>query len=153
MERPALRRIGNLRLVTSSFPGWPDDPFAVRDRLCASLGQGEAAPYGPVQIWFAHAPDRQQSPSLWPCQVGTAITGMARPGANLLVEDFRNLAGYSRDHLGPLADLAHTWEELRDLANRWKQTLRPYWRVCLGRRRLSDGNLLPVCSVGIFVDV
>ncbi|GDY11544.1 hypothetical protein LBMAG53_04210 [Planctomycetota bacterium] len=154
---PVLRRDGNLRLAGLPVPGYPDDPetLCTAARVLAETGGGE--PYGPPLLWFSSPPD-ERPVSTWDTLVGTAITGMARPGAiapggqRLAVEDYRDLRAFVVAHTGPIRDLARSWSKAADAAKKQGYRVRPYWRLALLHRRLADGNLHPVAEVSVFID-
>ena len=157
MSDPVLRRDGNLRLAGLPVPGYPDDPFALgaAARSLAEAGGGE--PYGPPLLWFSSPPD-ERPVATWDAVVGSAITGMARPGAiaaggqRLVIEDYRDLRALVVPHAGPIRELARTWGRAADAARKQGYRVRPYWRLALLHRRLADGNLHPVAEVSVFID-
>jgi hypothetical protein len=115
------------------------------------LDDQEIDAYGPSTIWLATSPVDIPIAS-WDCQVGLACTGLPRPVDGMLIEDYRQLVALSQPHPGPILDLPRTWQRLHDHGRSLGHRLRPYWRVCLRRRRLADGNLLPVADVAVFLD-
>ena len=77
---------------------------------------------------------------------------MPRPGEGVMIEDYRQLVALSQPHQGAIRDLPRTWQRLHDHGRSLGHRLRPYWRISLRRRRLADGNLLPVADVAVFLD-
>ena len=151
MPEPLLKKEGNLRFASLPAPGYPADPWQLADRVRELLDEQEIDSYGPVTLLFANAVIDEPA-SAWECQVGLAITGMARPMHGMLVEDYRNLVALSLPHQGPIRDLPLTWRALRDHGRSLGRQVRPYWRLALRDRRLADGNLLPVADVAVFLD-
>jgi hypothetical protein len=157
MPDPKLVHEGNLRLACLTGMGWPGDPLAVGDAIVRLLDEQGIAHQGPLQVFLANDPGTEP-PGAWECHVGWAVTGMPRPGSTtpdgqrLLIEDYRQLDALSLAHAGPVADLPATWTRLREHAQGLGYRLRPYWRVALRRRRLADGNLLPLAEVAVFLD-
>ena len=151
MPEPLLKREGNLRFVGLASPGWPADPQALAAEVLRRLDGLEATPYGPATLLFSQSP-AEGAPETWECQVGTAITGLppAVPGAQ--VEDYRGLYALSLPHAGSVRDLPATWRRLTEHARGLGYRVRPYWRLALRRRRLADGNLLPVADAAVFLD-
>jgi hypothetical protein len=107
-------------------------------------------PYGPTTILLNLPPEGL--PTAWECQVGTAITGLARPGDGMAIEDYRGLYALTQVHQGTIRDIASTHRRLADHGRSLGRGVRPYWRVALWRRRLADGNLLPATEVSVFLD-
>jgi hypothetical protein len=152
VPEPTPCRDGNLRFAGIMSPGWPADPeelVAEVKRLLA--GQSGIEPYGPAALLFS-VPPSDLPPQRWECQVGTAITGLARSMGAMAVEDYRQLQGWALAHAGPVRTLGETWARLDAHVRSRGGRLRPYWRLALRRRRLADGNLLPVAEVAVFVD-
>lgn len=152
MPEPKLSRDGNLRFAGLSSAGYPADADALHADVLAALAGSQAKPYGALTLWFSLPPE-DTPPAQWDCQVGTAITGLPPGGTNLLVEDYRNLLALSLPHAGAVREIPLTWRRLVDHAKRMTLgTVRPYWRLALRRRRMPDGNPLPVAEVAIFLD-
>lgn len=151
MAEPLLKKEGNLRFASFAVAGYPVDPWALADRVRNLLDDQEIDTYGPVTLLFANS-IVEEPPSAWECQVGLAITGLARPTDGMLVEDYRNLVALSLPHQGPIADLPRTWGTLSDHGRSLGRQVRPYWRLALRDRRLADGNLLPVADVAVFLE-
>ncbi len=151
MADPVLRSDGNLRFAGFARSGYPEDAEALVARARALLvGQEGVESYGPATILVSLPPD--DLPAAWECQVGTAITGMARPAEGLAIEDYRGLYALTLVHQGTVRDLAATHRRLADHGRSLGRGVRPYWRVALCRRRLADGNLLPATEVSVFLD-
>ena len=153
---PKLTREGNLRLACLAGNGWPADPLLVGASLRRSLADQGGSPYGPVQLFVAGAPG-DEPPAGWEVHLGTAVSGMPRPGAlvdgqRVMVEDYRDLVALSIAHHGPVRELGQTWRRLADHGTALGHRLRPYWRVSLRRRQLADGNILPASEVAVFLD-
>ncbi len=151
MAEPLLKTEGNLRFASLPSAGYPGDPWLLGDRVRDLLDEQEIDTYGALTVWFPTAPG-DAAPGTWECQVGLAMTGMARPSDGLLIEDYRNLVALSLAHTGPLRDLPLTWRTLHDHGRSLGRQVRPYWRLALRDRRLADGNLLPVADVAVFLD-
>lgn len=151
MSEPLLKTEGNLRFASLASAGYPADPWLLADRVHELLDEQEIDTYGPVTIWFSGAPG-ETLPNAWECQVGVAITGMARAQQGMLIEDYRGLIALSLPHNGALRDLPQTWRKLHDHGRSLGRQVRPYWRLALRDRRLADGNLLPVADVAVFLD-
>ncbi len=157
MNEPTLAEEGNLRLAAVALPGWPADPVRETAAVTAALAGGSVSPYGASLLWFAMPPG-DEPPARWECACGSAITGLTRAGMNLpdgrrlLIEDYRDLRALSLPHAGPVRAVPETWKRLEAVARNRNARLRPYWRVALRRKRLADGNLLPVTEVSIFLD-
>lgn len=151
MSEPLLKPEGNLRFASLAMLGYPDNPWAFAERVRAVLDEQDIDSYGPVTMWFSGSPS-ELVPEAWECQVGLAITGMARPRDGVLIEDYRQLVALSLPHLGPIRELPQTWRKLHDHGRSLGRQVRPYWRLALRDRRLADGNLLPVADVAVFLD-
>lgn len=151
MSEPLLKAEGNLRFASLSSAGYPPDPWLLADRVRDLLDEQEIDTYGPVTVWFPTGPGDAE-PNAWECQIGVAMTGMARAMNGLLIEDYRNLVALSLPHNGPLRDITQTWRRLHDHGRSLGRQVRPYWRLALRDRRLADGNLLPVADVAVFLD-
>jgi hypothetical protein len=151
VAEPLLKREGNVRLVTRTLRGYPDDVLGVVAEVRAQLATTALVPYGPATVLMTLPPDEQPC-SAWECQVGCAVTGQPVRIANLAVEDYRALYALSLPHSGPIRQLAQTYAKLAAHATSMSYRVRPYWRVALRARRLADGNLLPVCDVAVFID-
>lgn len=156
MPDPKLTREGNLRLACIAGNGWPADPLLAAEGLRETVAAQGASAYGPVQLFLAGAPGGEP-PAAWEVHLGLAVSGMPRPGAliagqRVMVEDYRDLVALSMPHHGPVRELAQTWRRLADHGNALGHRLRPYWRVCLRRRQLADGNILPATEVAVFLD-
>jgi hypothetical protein len=151
MVDPAVRNDGNLRFAGIHCPGYPVDPDAVAERVRSGLrGQEGVATYGPTVLLFSLPP--HDHPSGWECQVGTAVTGLPRPPAGMAVEDYHALRALVLPHTGAIRDLDATHRRLVEHGRTLGHTIRPYWRLTLGRKRLADGNALPAAEVSVFVD-
>lgn len=151
MSEPLLKTEGNLRFASLASVGYPADPWQLAERVHELLDEQEIDTYGPVMLWFAGAPT-DILPQAWECQVGVAITGMARSQHGMLIEDYRNLVALSLPHSKAIRDLPQTWRTLHDHGRSLGRQVRPYWRLALRDRRLADGNLLPVADVAVFLD-
>ena len=151
MPDPLLKKEGNLRFASLASVGYPVDPWQLADRVRELLDEQEIDSYGPVTLLFANA-QADEPPGAWECQVGLAITGMARPTQGMLIEDYRGLVALSLPHQGPIRELGRTWRTLHDHGRSLGKQVRPYWRLALRDRRLADGNLLPVADVAVFLD-
>jgi hypothetical protein len=151
MVEPSLTHEGNLRLAGFPLTGYPEDPVTLGQRLRTILDEQDIDPYGPVSVWFAGSPEHE-GPDRWEGLVAVACTGFPRPQAGMLVEDYRRLSALSLPHHGPITDLPRTWRRLMDHGQSLGHRLRPYWRLSLRARRLSDGNLLPMADVSVFLD-
>lgn len=152
MADPKLTREGNLRIAGLAVEGYPDDAEASHAQVLARIATTQARAYGPVQMWFSLPPE-DLPPARWSGQVGSAITGLPGTGTGLLVEDYRNLLALSLPHAGPIRELPITWRRLIEHARRLTLgTPRPYWRLQLRRRRMPDGNPLPIAECAIFLD-
>lgn len=148
---PVLTREGNLRFAAIASAGYPADPAALHAEVLRLLAGQEAEPYGAVTLLFS-VPPEDRAPPAWECQVGTPITGLARPMGAMVIEDYRQLTSLSLPHAGPVRELPATWRRLEAHARAAGQRLRPYWRLALRDRRLADGNLLPIAEAAVFVD-
>ena len=151
MADPLLKTEGNVRFASVTTPGYPLDPWALAERVRGLLDEQEIDSYGPVTLLFGNT-IAEETPDRWECQVGVAITGLARPTQGMLIEDYRNLVALSLPHQGPIRDLVTTWKKLHDHGRSLGKQVRPYWRLCLRDRRLADGNLLPVADAAVFVE-
>ena len=157
MSEPKLMRDGNLRLACLSGLGWPADPLAVGGIVRELTKAQGGSPYGAVQVFIAGAPD-DEPPGAWECHVGSACSGMPKPGGQtadgqrLMIEDYRNLVALVLPHRGPARDLGLTWRRLAEHGKTLGHRLRPYWRVVLRRRQLADGNIQPATDVSVFLD-
>jgi hypothetical protein len=151
VAEPTLAREGNLRLASLASRGYPIDPFALAHEVARLLEGQEVEAYGATTV-LVSLPPEDQPPAAWECQVGTAITGLARPIGPLLVEDYRQLRALSLPHAGPIKDLPATWRRLAEKARAMGGGVRPYWRIALRNRRLADGNMLPSADVSVFLD-
>jgi hypothetical protein len=143
-------RLGNLRLAGIACTGYPDDPWSASRRVHEELQEQGFTPQGAVQIWFSLPPDGD--PATWHGTIGHPFVGLARPTAELVIEDYRDLRSLSLPHPGPIAELGLSHQQLQSEAGRQRARLRPYWRVSLARQALSDGSLLPQATVSVFVD-
>ncbi|MFW5829330.1 MAG: hypothetical protein ACOCXA_03625 [Planctomycetota bacterium] len=150
MTTASIERVGNLRLAGIACAGYPAEPWSLMERVEALLAPQEVTIYGPAQLWFSLPPDG--GPDTWSCTIGRAIIGLARPGAELVVEDFADLHALSQSHMAAIDELALSHRALQEEAHRRKVRTRPYWRVALARQRLSDGGLLPQATVSVFLD-
>ncbi len=151
MPDPVFRSDGNLRFAAFAQAGYPEDPEALAARARALLvGQDGVATYGPSTVLVSLPPD--ELPQAWECQVGTPITGLARPSEGLAIEDYRGLYALTLVHQGSIRELASTHRRLADHGRSLGHGVRPYWRIALWRRRLADGNLLPATEVSVFLD-
>ena len=152
MAEPTVCRDGNLRFAGINAPGWPRDPLALVAEVKRILqAQPEIEAYGPASLLFS-VPPTDLAPHQWECQVGTAITGLARSMGPMAVEDYRQLHGWALSHSGPVTNLGLTWARLEAHVKGRGGRLRPYWRLSLRNRRLADGNLLPSAEVAVFLD-
>jgi hypothetical protein len=151
MSEPLLKSEGNLRFASLASVGYPGDPWLLAERVHELLDEQEIDAYGPLLVWFPGAPGETLA-SAWECQVGVAITGMARSQQGMLIEDYRHLVALSLPHSGAIRDLPQTWRKLHDHGRSLGRQVRPYWRLALRDRRLADGNLLPVAEVAVFLD-
>jgi hypothetical protein len=150
MAEPSLKREGNLRFAGVASPGFPTDALATADEVKRSMdGQGLSF-IGPASLLFAMPPDSH--PREWPCQVGTALIGLARPAEGIAIEDYHGLLALTLPHLGPIAEIGAVHRRLSEHARAIGYRIRPYWRVSLWRRRLADGNLMPATEVSVFLD-
>lgn len=151
MAEPALKKEGNLRFAGLTTAAYPDEPFALVAEVKRRLAGQNVDTYGPTTVLMALPPERT-GPEAWECQVGTAVTGLARPERLMTIEDYRQLTSLSLVHHGAIRDLASTWQKLSEHANATGRRLRPYWRVWLRQRLLADGNRLPATEVSVFLD-
>jgi hypothetical protein len=151
MPEPLLKKEGNLRFASIAAPGYPLDPWALAEQVRTLLDAQEIDTYGPVTLLFSNGLI-DLAPDAWECQVGVAITGLARPTGGMLIEDYRNLVALSLPHNGPIRELPRTWRTLHDHGRSLGKQVRPYWRLALRDRRLADGNLLPVADVAVFLE-
>ncbi len=151
MPEPLLKKEGNLRFASVAAPGYPLDPWALAEQVRTLLDEQEIDTYGPVTLLFSNGLI-DLAPDAWECQVGVAITGLARPTGGMLIEDYRNLVALSLPHSGPIRELPRTWRTLHDHGRSLGKQVRPYWRLALRDRRLADGNLLPVADVAVFLE-
>ena len=62
------------------------------------------------------------------------------------------MAGKRHPHAGPIRDLDSTHRRLVEHARTLGHVVRPYWRLALWRKRLADGNALPLAEVTVFVE-
>nr|MBA3684624.1 hypothetical protein [Planctomycetota bacterium] len=132
MADPVLRSDGNLRFAGFAQPGYPEDPEALVERARTLLaGQDGVETYGPATILVSLPPE--EMPPTWECQVGIAITGLARPAEGLAIEDYRALYALTLVHQGTIRDLAATHRRLADHGRSLGRGVRPYWRVALWR--------------------
>lgn len=153
---PKLTREGNLRLACLAAAGWPADPLLAAEGLRQAVAGPEVGCHGPVQVFVAGAPG-DEPPAAWEVHLGIAVTGMPRPGLThdgqrVLIEDYRDLVALTLPHHGPVRELGRTWKRLADHGAALGHRLRPYWRVCLRRRQLADGSILPASEVAVFLD-
>jgi hypothetical protein len=155
VPEPKLAKEGNLRVAGLPCTGYPADPDAIHAQVLALLAGSQAKPYGPVMLWFVHGPEETPS-SQWDCLVGTSITGLppaSAANAGMMTEDYRALLALTLPHAGPICELPITWRRLVDHAQRLNLgTVRPYWRLNLRRRRMPDGNPLPIAEAAIFLE-
>ena len=151
MADPRMRYEGNLRLASSHSEGYPRDIEHIFDLVLDDISEQSITPYGPAVLFFNLPPD-DQGPSQWPCQLGTAITGLGRASERVYIEDYRSLHALVLNHMAPIKDLGSTYRRLRDHALAMGFRVRPYWRVALRKQRLADGNLFPQCEVSVFLD-
>lgn len=149
-QEPVLRREGNLRFAGRASMGYPEDPEASCARVRTLLADQDLRLLGPATLLFTLPPDGP--PSSWECSTGLAMVGLARPVGDLLIEDYAGLYAATLPHHGPISDLPGTHRRLVEHVKAMGRTLRPYWRVALWRRRLADGNPLPVAEVSVFID-
>lgn len=151
MAEPTLRHDGNLRFAGTVHPGYPADAEGEAERVRALFaGQEGVAAYGPPTILFTLPP--HDAPASWECSVGVTLTGLARPPAGVQIEDYARLDALVLPHTGPIRELDATYRRLVERARVLGHPLRPYWRLQLWRKRLADGNALPLAEVSVFVD-
>lgn len=150
MAEPLLRREGNLRFAGLACPGYPEDPWAICAEVRRLLAGEKVDFIGPPTLLFSLPP--QGAAADWECQVGLALSGLPAPRGTLAIEDYSQLSALSLPHPGPIADLAATHRRLADHGRSLGHQVRPYWRLALRRRRLADGNGLPVSEVAVFLD-
>jgi len=151
MPDPTVRTDGNLRFAGVALAGYPADAEAVAARVRSVVeSQTGVASYGPATLLFTLPPHGH--PEEWECQVGVAVTGLPRPLQDVQVEDYHALQALVLPHGGPIRDLDTTHRRLVEHARTLGHVVRPYWRVALCRKRLADGNALPVAEVSVFVD-
>ena len=151
MADPRMRFEGNLRLASTHSDAYPPDVEYMYDLVLDDISEQPLNPYGPIQIYFNLPPD-EQGPANWPCQIGTACTGLGRASEHVYLEDYRNLHALVLNHMGPIKDMSQTYRRLRDHALAMGFRVRPYWRIALRRQQLADGNLYPQCEVSVFLD-
>ncbi len=154
MADPKLRFEGNLRFASIGHDGCPLNAQDLwQDIVSTLVEKADTAVecYGPPVILFT-LPADDEPISNWPCQVGTAITGLTTQQPPLFIEDYRNLYSLSAPHMDALADLHLTYKQLANHARALGYSLRPYWRLSLRRTRLADGGILPAAEVSVFVD-
>lgn len=152
VSEPKLTREGNLRFAGLSQVGYPLDPETLISEVHKRLAVTPARAHGASLLWFSLPPEAGP-PDRWDCQAGTAVVGLPGAGAGLLVEDYRNLLALSLPHAGPVRELSITWRRLIEHARRLSLgTVRPYWRLALRRRRMPDGNPLPLSELAVFLD-
>ena len=151
MAEPRMNYDGNLRLASMHSDGFPKDPENCNELVLDEICEQSVNPYGAIQIFFNLPPD-DEGPESWPCQIGSAITGLGRASASVFIEDYRGLHSLSLPHLSSIKTIANTYQRLRDHAQAMGFRIRPYWRVSLKRNRLADGNILPACDVSVFLD-
>lgn len=154
MTEPKMHFDGNLRLASTHSDGYPADPEASCELVLEEISEQAVNPYGAIQIFFNLPPDASEgsAPDSWPCQVGSAITGLGRASSAVFIEDYRGLHALSLTHMASIKTLANTYQRLRDHAQAMGFRIRPYWRIALKRSRLADGNILPACEVSVFLD-
>lgn len=151
MVDPVVRNDGNLRFAGIQSPGYPADAEALAVQVRAGLaGQEGVATYGPTVLLFILPPHGH--PDGWECQVGCAVSGLPRPAAGTTVEDYHALRALVLPHSGAIRDLDATHRRLVEHGRTLGHTIRPYWRLSLGRKRLADGNALPTAEVAVFLD-
>lgn len=151
MADPTLRSEGNLRFAGVARTGYPVDAEALADRVRGLVeGQPGVASHGPAALLFTLPP--HGNPDEWECQVGVAVTGLPRPVQDVQVEDYHALHAVVLPHSGPIRDLDSTHRRLVEHARTLGHVVRPYWRLSLCRKRLADGNALPLAEVAVFVD-
>lgn len=151
MADPTLRRDGNLRFAGVARPGYPVDASALAERVRGLVeAQVGVISQGPPTLLFTLPPHGH--PSEWECQVGVAVSGLPRPVEDVQVEDYHALQAVVLAHSGPIRDLDTTHRRLVEHARVLGRVVRPYWRLSLWRKRLADGNALPLAEVAVFVD-
>lgn len=151
MPDPVLRSEGNLRFAGVARSGYAHDAEALVERVRSLMeAQPGVACYGPVSLLFTLPPHGH--PETWECQVGLAVTGLPRPVQDVQVEDYHALQAAVLPHAGPIRDLDSTHRRLVEHVRTLGHVVRPYWRVALARKRLADGNVLPLAEVAVFVD-
>jgi len=150
MAEPTLKREGNLRFAGIAAVGYPADAKRLGEQVRRELDGGELAPYGPVMLLFSLPPDGP--PGTWDCQIGTAVIGLPRPVGRVAIEDYRGLYALSLPHAGAIRQLPESHHRLVEHARGLGYHARPYWRLALCRRRLADGNCLPISELSIFLD-
>ncbi len=151
MAEPIVRREGNLRFAGAACAGYPEDPLALAAAARSAMRDQSIRCLGPATLLFHVAP-HDEPPARWECRVGTAIVGLAKPTAELAIEDFLDLHALILPHAGPIADLPATHRRLVEHARALGARVRPYWRLALARRRQADGNILPAAEVAVFLD-
>lgn len=151
MADPRMRFEGNLRLASSHSDGYPRQIEHIYDLVLDDIAEQPVNPYGPIVLFFNLPPD-DQGPDAWPCQVGTAVTGLGRASEAVYIEDYRGLHALVLNHMSPIKNIAATYRRLRDHALAMGFRVRPYWRIALRRQRLADGHLYPQCEVSVFLD-
>lgn len=151
MADPNVRREGNCRFAALACEGLPANIERTYLDARSALEDQRIQLYGPPSVLFS-LPADDDPPSRWPCQIGSAIIGLARNRDGLFIEDYRQLQALSLPHMDSTERLGDTYRRLADhaRANGWR--VRPYWRLALRRRRLADGNLLPTAEVSVFLD-
>lgn len=151
MPDPTQRSEGNLRFAGVGRAGYPADAEALAGRVRGLVeAQPGVASYGPATLLFTLPP--HDHPGAWECQVGVAVTGLPRPLQDVQVEDYHALHSVSLPHSGPIRDLDTTHRRLVEHARTLGHVVRPYWRLALWRKRLADGNGLPLAEVAVFID-
>lgn len=151
MPDPVLRSEGNLRFAGVARPGYAVDAEAIADRVRGLMAaQPGVASHGPASLLFTLPP--HDEPAGWECQVGVAVTGLPRPVQDVQVEDYHALQAVVLPHNGPIRDLDTTHRRLVEHARTLGHVVRPYWRLSLWRKRLADGNALPLAEVAVFID-
>jgi hypothetical protein len=151
MADPRMRYEGNLRLASTHSDGYPHNLEDMFDLVLDDIADQSVNPYGPIVLFFNLPPD-DQGPANWPCQIGTAITGLGRASESVYIEDYRSLHALVLNHMPAIKNISQTYKRLRDHALAMGFRVRPYWRIALRRQRLADGNLFPPCEVSVFLD-
>lgn len=153
MSEPQLANEGNARVASLPSGGVPADPQSLAARVRSALGEADWCQRDPLTWIIVDLPPiAADAPAGWRCQVGLSLTGLVRSRAPLLVEDYRRLTALSQPHVGPVRDLAQTYERLRGYAEAHGWRLRPYWRIAVGAIATPDDHLLPEALVSVFLD-